>query len=74
MKQVYKHVREYFTLNNKRMMKWSALVPDGADRQTRMYTFIPLLHLGNQRKLDLHQKSSFADFDISLPGTENDRA
>ncbi len=72
MKQVYKHVREFFTLNKKRSMKWSALVPDGADRQTRMYTFIPLLHLGNQRKLDLHQASSFADFDISLPGTEKD--
>lgn len=69
MKQIYKYVREYFTLRHSRQMKWSDLLPEGADREQKMYAFVPLLHLGTQRKLDIHQKKSFEDFDIALPGT-----
>ena len=72
MKQVYKHVREYFTLRRTKNMKWSSLVPEGANRETKMYTFIPLLHLGNQRKLNIDQKASFEDFDIALPHSDSD--
>jgi segregation and condensation protein A len=68
MKQVYKHVREYFTMHHTRSMKWSRLVPSEANKTTRMYTFLPLLYLGTQRKLDVSQKNSFDDFDIGLPG------
>jgi segregation and condensation protein A len=69
MKQVYKRVREWFTMNRTRQMRWSDLVGD-ADRNTRLYTFIPLLHLGTARKVDLDQKQNFDDFSISLPKME----
>jgi segregation and condensation protein A len=68
MKQVYKHVREYFTMHHARSMKWSKLVPSESNKTTRMYTFLPLLYLGTQRKLDVNQSVSFDDFDIGLPG------
>ena len=70
MKQIYKHVREWFTLSRKRSMKWSELIPEGGDRETKMHTFLPLLHLGTQRKIDIEQKEAFGDFDISIPKPE----
>jgi segregation and condensation protein A len=69
MKQVYKRLREYFSLKSTRQMTWNELVGSGADRNTRIFTFIPLLHLGTARKVDLDQKQNFDDFSISLPKT-----
>jgi len=70
MKQVYKRMREYFTMHRTRHMHWSQLVGEKADRNTRLYTFMPLLHLGTQRKVELDQKEAFGDFDITLPSVE----
>ncbi len=66
-KQVYKQVREWLTINSRRRMKWSQLIPEEAGREMRLWTFIPLLHLGTARKLDIEQSEAFGDFEIGLP-------
>ncbi|MFH2028457.1 MAG: segregation/condensation protein A, partial [Nanoarchaeota archaeon] len=44
---------------------FSQLIPDDT-REGRVYTFIPLLHLTNQRKVDLEQYQHFGDIEIML--------
>lgn len=45
--------------------KFSTLLPS-TSRDDIVSTFIPLLHLTNQRVTDLHQKEAFDDFDVHL--------
>ena len=44
---------------------FSRIIPSGS-REDKVYTFIPLLHLCNMRKVDLHQEQHFGDFEIEL--------
>jgi segregation and condensation protein A len=41
------------------------LVPNGS-REGKIYTFIPLLHLTNQRKIDMEQKTPFGTINIKV--------
>ena len=66
IKQIYKSIREWFVVNKKSKMKFSELLPKDADKNAKLFTFVPLLHLGNQRKIDLSQEEAFQDFDIRL--------
>ncbi len=66
IKQVYKSIREWFILNRKSNVKFSQLLPENPSRDAKMYTFVPLLHLGTSRKLDLEQQQAFDDFSIRL--------
>ena len=66
IKQIYKSIREWFVVNRKSKMKFSELLPKDADKNAKLFTFVPLLHLGNQRKIDLSQEEPFQDFDIRL--------
>jgi len=64
IKQVYKSIREWFVVNKKSKMQFSELLPKDADKNAKLFTFVPLLHLGTQRKVDLHQENNFDDFTI----------
>lgn len=66
IKQVYKSVREWFVLNRKSRLMFSELLPEQPSRDAKLFTFVPLLHLGSQRKLDLEQQAPFEDFSIKL--------
>lgn len=47
------------------VLKFSKLIPSES-REDKVFTFIPLLHLENQRKVDMHQSNHFGDIDIAL--------
>lgn len=63
IKSVYSQIVSYVAKQNSARMKFSSLLGSD-DKQTKVYTFIPLLHLTNQRKIDLEQEGHFTDFDI----------
>ena len=46
-------------------LNFSGLLPSD-DKLDKVYTFISLLHLKNQKKIDLLQKEHFGEIDIVL--------
>lgn len=63
MKNVYSKIKIWFSKNNS--LSFSELVPDGT-RESKLYTFIPLLHLDNQNKVDLSQEEHFGEINIRV--------
>lgn len=53
------------TLNKVESIKFNQLLKDD-DREDRIYTFRPLLHLENERKIDMHQEEHFGEIEIEL--------
>ena len=64
MDTVYKSVCDYYQ-DNAELLMFSQVIPSGS-KEDKVFTFIPLLHLCNQQKVDLHQSAHFADFAIEL--------
>ncbi|MCF7866322.1 segregation/condensation protein A [Candidatus Woesearchaeota archaeon] len=51
---------------------WFHEIIIGESREDKITTFLPLLHLDNQRKIDLNQKDHFGDISIKLTGIVKD--
>lgn len=66
IKQTYKGILSRLTQNKANHMAFSELLPAGATREDKIMTFIPLLHLTNDRKIDLHQGEHFGEIAIQL--------
>jgi segregation and condensation protein A len=64
MKKVYFAVNNHY-INTNNVLTFNELVKD-SNKSTKVYTFIPLLHLSNMRKLELEQKELFGDINIHL--------
>lgn len=54
----------------KKKMSFSDLLPSQS-KHDKVYTFIPLLHLSNQQKVELEQKEPFGEIDIRLVEEKN---
>jgi segregation and condensation protein A len=65
---VYKAIVEHYRTQNEKLT-FSMLLP-GEERIDKIYTFIPLLHLSNQRKIDLEQEAPFAEIRVLLLGAK----
>jgi len=65
MGKLYLKVLGWFKKDEQKDIFFSELVPDKS-RLGKIYTFIPLLHLTNQRKIDLDQEREFADFKVKV--------
>ena len=61
IKEVYDKVLSFFSKSD--TTSFSKLVLSDS-REDKIYTFVPLLHLENQRKLNLHQESHFGEIEI----------
>jgi len=61
---VYDRIKTFFA-SNKGRLTFSQLIPSDS-REDKVYTFIPLLHLSNQRKVDLHQFQNFGEIEIMM--------
>ena len=61
---VFKKIKDFFSKGNKRLI-FSNLAPSDS-KEDKVYTFIPLLHLTNQRKIDLHQQKHCEDIEVEL--------
>lgn len=46
-------------------LKFTELLPS-EKKEDKILTFVPLLHLRNQQKVELHQKIHFGEIDIEL--------
>lgn len=64
IKDVYDKVRQF--LNEKDRITFDELIEHSTDKQEKIYTFIPLLHLDTQQKVNLEQEKAFGTIEISL--------
>jgi segregation and condensation protein A len=64
IKEVYKKVKDFFSFK-KEKLTFTKLVMS-KKREDKIYTFIPLLHLSNQSKIELNQEQHFGEIEISL--------
>ena len=65
MKTVYQKVSSYFAKQPKMKLTFDQLIPSEA-KMDKVMTFIPLLHLDTQRKVDLIQQEHFGTIEIEL--------
>ncbi|MBN1156359.1 segregation/condensation protein A [Candidatus Woesearchaeota archaeon] len=67
IEKVFDQIREYYNVATPgTMLKFSQLLPAQCSKQDKVYTFIPLLHLDHQRKIELWQKEHFGEIEIEL--------
>jgi segregation and condensation protein A len=72
IQDVYQKVEGYYEHNGKvdekgkpHRLTFSELIPSDS-KEDKVYTFIPLLHLENQRKVDMYQEIHFGEIEIEL--------
>jgi segregation and condensation protein A len=69
--EVYNKIKVFFAENKKHKLTFSQLIPSDS-KEDKVYTFIPLLHLDNQRKIDIYQYQHFGEIGVSLRNTGQD--
>ena len=62
---VYSKIKLFFYKKGAEKLTFTQLIPSES-KEDKVYTFIPLLHLTNQRKIDLLQNRHFGDIYIHL--------
>jgi len=62
--QVLQKITNLFSLGNKKLT-FSQLIPDET-KDGKIFTFIPLLHLTNQRRINLLQEEHFGEIEIEM--------
>jgi segregation and condensation protein A len=65
IKGIYGRIKDFFSKDKESKLTFSRLIPSES-KEDKVYTFIPLLHLDNQRKIDLKQEVSFGEIEILL--------
>jgi segregation and condensation protein A len=64
IEQLYSRIEEF--LSDKESITFSELVPSDK-REDKIVAFLPMLHLSNQRKIDLEQQTHFGEIEIMKP-------
>jgi segregation and condensation protein A len=65
IREVYDKVNHHYKQRNAALLTFEDLIPS-QEREDKVLTFIPLLHLDFQRKLDLEQRSHFGAINVHL--------
>jgi chromatin segregation and condensation protein Rec8/ScpA/Scc1 (kleisin family) len=68
LSSLFQRILSLFGVRKK--LTFKELLP-GETKQDKVYTFIPLLHLSNQQKVELEQAEPFGDIHIKLPEGKN---
>ncbi len=63
IRELYLRIKKYYYENEK--LTFSQLIPS-EEKADKVYTFIPLLHLTSQRKIDLIQQEHFGEIEIDF--------
>ena len=71
--EVYGRIKDFIFRGKKNKVTFSELVPSSS-KEDKIYTFIPLLHLAMQRKIELYQERHFGEIDIMLKQLEKEVA
>jgi segregation and condensation protein A len=66
IKDIYAKVIDFFEAEQQRNITFSELLPENPTNFDKVYTFVPLLHLTNDRKIDLLQNEPFGEIEITL--------
>jgi len=61
---MYRKVKDWFGQGNT-TLTFNQLLP-AEDRESKVFTFIPLLHLENERRIDMHQTQHFGQIEIEM--------
>ncbi|MEM4637843.1 MAG: segregation/condensation protein A [Candidatus Woesearchaeota archaeon] len=69
MLMIYKNIEKHYSKNND-FLTFDKLVPSDS-KIDKVTTFVPLLHLDTQRKIDLEQKKHFDTIYIKIPNKNN---
>ncbi|MDO8628281.1 MAG: hypothetical protein Q7R56_00835 [Nanoarchaeota archaeon] len=70
IKNLYGKIIGWFSRNQ--TLTFQQLVPEGAAKKDVLLTFIPMLYLSNQQKIDLNQEQAFGKIDITLKKMEEE--
>lgn len=65
IRQVYKKILDFFNMGKKKLF-FSNLVKKESTKADKIHTILPLLHLTNDRKVDLYQEVPFGDIEVKL--------
>jgi chromatin segregation and condensation protein Rec8/ScpA/Scc1 (kleisin family) len=65
IKDIYVKIKDFFKQNQEKRLTFSTLIPSET-KEDKVFTFIPLLHLANQRKVDIEQYQHFGEIEIML--------
>jgi segregation and condensation protein A len=63
IRNVHDKIKLHFEKNNDKVT-FNQLINNSDKKEDKVYTFIPLLHLSNQRKIDMTQEQHFGEIDI----------
>lgn len=63
IKNVFDKIKSFF--NKGESITFTKLVPSN-EKKDKIYTFVPLLHLSNQSKIDMEQKEHFGEIEVFL--------
>ena len=69
LKNIYQNIVNYFDEKKGKTLTFSKLIPSDS-REDKIITFVPLLHLENQKKVKTKQEFSFGEIDIKLKEKE----
>jgi segregation and condensation protein A len=65
IKNMYGKIKNFFVQHQNTKLTFTKLVPSET-KQDKVLTFIPLLHLTNQRKIDMLQYQHFGEIEVQL--------
>lgn len=63
---IYQKLQYYSKKEKGSKVTFTKLLPPRAGKEDKVYTFIPLLHLENHRKVDMHQEKAFSEIHVNL--------
>jgi len=69
IRQTYNKILDFFIDGGNKSLTFTELVPSKT-KEDKIYTFIPLLHLSNHRKIELQQQKHFGEIGIKLRKNE----
>lgn len=73
IQDVYIQIRGFFLKHRQQKLTFTQLIPSDK-KEDKVMTFIPLLHLTTQRKIDLFQKVHFGEIEIILTKKADEQA
>jgi len=62
---IYGNIKSFFSVNRGKKLTFNQLIPSPS-KEDKVLTLIPLLHLTNELKVNLHQEDHFGDIEILM--------
>ncbi len=66
IRDIFHKITYYAQKDKSTTVSFSRLLPPKAEKQEKVYTFIPLLHLENERKIETSQERPFAEIFVKV--------